>query len=126
MKLSAKSAALLLSSALVTTMLVPVSFAQSPTPSPGQVTLPYAERGFQGNVGTTFKDSDPAAFPKPVKAPDGAPNVLLVLLDDVGFGQFAVAGGGVPSPNMQKLADDGVFYNRFHTTALCSPPGPRC
>jgi arylsulfatase len=102
-------------------MLVPASFAQSAPPPSGQVTLPYAERGFQGNVGTTYKDSDPAAFPKAVKAPDGAPNVLLVLLDDVGFGQFAVAGGGVPSPNMQKLADDGLFYNRFHTTALCSP-----
>ncbi|GIQ73952.1 arylsulfatase [Bradyrhizobium sp. RD5-C2] len=89
--------------------------------SNGQTVLPYAEPRFRGNVGTTFKDSDPAPFPKGVQAPQGAPNVLLVLLDDVGFGQFSVAGGGVPSPNMEKLANDGLFYDRFHTTALCSP-----
>lgn len=87
----------------------------------GQSVLPYAEPRFRGNVGTTFKNSDPAAFPKAIKAPDGAPNILLVLLDDVGFGQFAVSGGGVPSPNMEKLANEGLLYNRFHTTALCSP-----
>jgi arylsulfatase len=89
--------------------------------SNGQTVLPYEEPYFRGNVGTTFKDSDPAAFPQGVKAPPGAPNILLVLLDDVGFGQFSVSGGGVPSPNMEKLANEGLFYNRFHTTALCSP-----
>lgn len=87
----------------------------------GQVALPYAEQTFRGNVGTTYKDSDPARFPAPIKAPAGAPNVLLVLLDDVGFGQFSVAGGGVPSPKMEALARNGVFYSQFHTTALCSP-----
>ncbi|MCO8120904.1 sulfatase-like hydrolase/transferase [Stieleria sp. TO1_6] len=46
---------------------------------------------------------------------------MLILLDDVGFGQFSVSGGGVPSPAMEKLAKEGVFYNRFHTTAVCSP-----
>ncbi|WP_246166632.1 arylsulfatase [Marinobacter salinexigens] len=60
-------------------------------------------------------------FPAPIKAPDGAPNVLLVLLDDVGFGQFSVTGGGVPSPAMNTLAEEGVTYTNFHTTALCSP-----
>jgi len=97
------------------------TLAQSTSGSNGQTVLPFAEPHFKGNVGTTFKDSDPAAFPKAVKAPEGAPNVLLVLLDDVGFGQFSVSGGGVPSPNMEKLASAGLFYNRFHTTALCSP-----
>ncbi len=87
----------------------------------GQVVLPYAEHKFQGNVGTTYKDSDPALFPAPIKAPDGAPNVLLILLDDVGFGQFSVTGGGVPAPHMEGLAKDGVLFTRFHTTALCSP-----
>jgi len=47
--------------------------------------------------------------------------VLLVLLDDVGFGQFSVAGGGVPAPRMDQLARQGLFFNRFHTTAVCSP-----
>jgi Sulfatase len=46
---------------------------------------------------------------------------VLVLLDDVGFGQFSVFGGGVASPNMERLASQGLRYNRFHTTALCSP-----
>lgn len=87
----------------------------------GQVVLPYAEQKFRGAVGTTFKDSDPAAFPAPIAAPKGAPNVLVILLDDVGFGQFAVSGGGVPSPALDELAHEGLFYNRFHTTALCSP-----
>lgn len=86
-----------------------------------QTTLPVNEQKFKGNVGTTYLNSDPAAFPKPVAAPKGAPNILLVLLDDVGFGQFSVTGGGVPSPNMEKLAGQGLLYNRFHTTALCSP-----
>jgi len=88
---------------------------------PGQVELPYAEPKFRGNVGTTYLDSDPAQFPAQVAAPKGAPNVLLVLLDDVGFGQFDVTGGGVPSPEMDKLASEGELYTRFHTTALCSP-----
>ncbi|ODA66776.1 Arylsulfatase [Methyloligella halotolerans] len=87
----------------------------------GQVTLPYAEQKFRGNVGTTYLNSDPATFPAPVKAPHGAPNILLILLDDVGFGQFDVTGGGVPSPALDELAKDGVTYTHFHTTALCSP-----
>jgi arylsulfatase len=86
-----------------------------------QTVLPHAERKFTGNIGTTFKDSDPAQFPKPIAAPKDAPNILLILLDDVGFGQFSVSGGGVPSPAMEQLWKDGVFYNRFHTTAVCSP-----
>ncbi len=86
-----------------------------------QATIPYREQKFTGNVGTSYKNSDPAQFPKPVSAPKGAPNVLVVLLDDVGFGQFSVSGGAIPSPSMEKLAEEGVFYNRFHTTALCSP-----
>ncbi|MEC5398050.1 arylsulfatase [Uliginosibacterium sp. H1] len=96
--------------------------AQSVTPPPrGQAVLPYAEQKYQGNVGTSYLDSDPAQFPVPRKAPAGAPNVLLILLDDAGFGQFSVAGGGVPSPKLDQLARDGLFFNRFHTTAVCSP-----
>lgn len=87
----------------------------------GQPVLPYAEQKFRGSVGTTYLNSDPAQFPAPVAAPEGAPNVLLVLLDDVGFGQFGVTGGGVPSPAMDALASEGELYTRFHTTALCSP-----
>ncbi len=56
-----------------------------------------------------------------VKAPDGAPNVLLVLIDDMGFGQSSAFGGPVQMPTLEKLANNGLRYNGFHTTALCSP-----
>jgi Sulfatase len=54
-------------------------------------------------------------------APDGAPNILLILLDDIGFGHASTFGGPVNTPTLQRTADDGLRYNRFHTTALCSP-----
>ena len=65
-------------------------------------------------------DSTPD-FPPPKPAPEGAPNILLVLLDDVGFGWPSVNGGLVRTPTAEKLAKRGLFYNQFHTTALCSP-----
>ncbi len=83
--------------------------------------LPRPDFEFKGRVGKTYKDSDPPQFPQPVKAPKGAPNVVLILLDDSGFGQYSTFGGGVPSPTMDKLAAVGQRYTRFHTTALCSP-----
>jgi arylsulfatase len=86
-----------------------------------QKALPPPDFRFKGQVGRTFQDSDPATFPQIVRPPKGAPNIVLILLDDVGFGQFSVFGGGIPSPGMEKLAAGGLRYNRFHTTALCSP-----
>lgn len=83
--------------------------------------LPRPDFKFPGKVGKTYKESDPPQFPQPVKAPKGAPNVVLILLDDTGFGQYSTFGGGVPSPTLDKLASEGLRYNRFHTTALCSP-----
>jgi arylsulfatase len=83
--------------------------------------LPRPDFHFTGEVGRTYLDSDPAQFPQPVQAPAGAPNIVLILLDDVGFGQFSTFGGGVPSPTMDRLAKEGLRFNRFHTTALCSP-----
>jgi arylsulfatase A-like enzyme len=71
-------------------------------------------------IGVTYKDSV-ADFPKPQKAPEGAPNVLLVLLDDVGFGWPSAFGGLVRMPTAERLAGKGLKYNQFHTTALCSP-----
>ena len=96
--------------------------AQSATASPGTPSvLPRPDFHFPGNVGRTYQDSDPPQFPQPVQAPKGAPNIVLILIDDAGFGQFSTFGGGVPSPTMDKLAAEGLRYNRFHTTALCSP-----
>jgi arylsulfatase len=98
------------------------TFAQDKGP-PAKATgtqLPKPDPDFKGKVGETFKDSTPS-YPQPVKAPKGAPNVLLILLDDVGFGMCSTFGGPVPTPHLQKLADNGLKYTRFHTTALCSP-----
>jgi arylsulfatase len=104
----------------------PAIAQQKPTaePAPPVATpsaLPRPDFHFPGNVGRTYKDSDPAQFPQPVQAPKGAPNIVLILIDDAGFGQFSTFGGGVPSPTMDKLAAEGLRFNRFHTTALCSP-----
>ena len=61
----------------------------------------------------------PARFE--VKAPEGAPNVLVILIDDMGFGVSEAFGGPITTPTMDKLAQNGLKYNRFHTTAVCSP-----
>jgi arylsulfatase len=75
---------------------------------------------FKGVVGRTYKESKPYFAPL-VAPPKGAPNVLLVLLDDVGFGQASTFGGPIQTPSLDKLARNGLRYNQFHTTALCSP-----
>jgi arylsulfatase len=85
-----------------------------------RTSLPIPDPAFKGKIGKTIEESTPD-YPQPVKAPAGAPNVLLILLDDVGFGMTSTFGGPVPTPNLDKLAKDGLSYTRFHTTALCSP-----
>jgi len=82
--------------------------------------LPKPDTPFTGRIGETYADSTPA-FPAPVQAPKGAPNVLLILTDDVGFGAASTFGGPVPTPNLDQLAAQGLVYNRFHVTAMCSP-----
>ena len=73
---------------------------------------------------TTYdaKDPDTTYQPiEPLRPPKGAPNVLIVLIDDVGFGASSTFGGPVHMPNAERLAAKGLKYNLFHTTALCSP-----
>ncbi len=73
---------------------------------------------------TTYDAKDPdTSFPpiEPLLPPDGAPNVLVILLDDVGFGAASAFGGPCRTPNADRLAAGGLRYNRFHTTALCAP-----
>src|SRR5271169_1813747 len=82
--------------------------------------LPYPDPPFRGVIGRTTGDSKPD-FPQPVKAPKGAPNVLLILTDDVGFGASSPFGGPIPTPTMDGLAARGLRFNQFNTTALCSP-----
>jgi arylsulfatase A-like enzyme len=82
--------------------------------------LPQPIEPFKGKIAERGKDST-AAFPTLIAAPKGAPNVLLVLLDDVGFGASQPFGGPIATPTLQALAARGLLYNKFHTTAMCSP-----
>ena len=105
------------------------------TQAPKTETAPAATVAGDGIDRTTLPIKEPArqiikeldvrnATPPPrweVKAPKGVPNVVVVLIDDMGFGVSEAFGGPVTTPTMDKLADNGVRYNRFHTTALCSP-----
>jgi arylsulfatase A-like enzyme len=90
--------------------------------APERELLPIADRPYEGPV---YEDAkDPAAtFPpiQPLRPPAGAPNVLVVLLDDVGFAASSAFGGPCHTPTAERLAADGLTFNRFHTTALCSP-----
>ncbi len=74
----------------------------------------------QGIVGRTYKESRPA-WETPVQAPPGAPNVIYLVLDDVGFAQLGCYGSEIKTPNLDRLAAGGLRYTNFHTTALCSP-----
>src|SRR5262245_36346736 len=86
--------------------------------------LPRPDFHFPGEIGRTYLESDPAQFPKPVEAPKGAPNILLILSRRCGLGQSGSFGGGIPSPTMDKLPAEGLRYNHSHPTALCSPTRP--
>lgn len=84
--------------------------------------LPIPDRPVPGLTTYDAKDPDTAYPPiEPLLPPEGAPNVLIVLLDDVGFGASSAFGGPCETPNAEKLAANGLKYNRFHTTALCAP-----
>jgi arylsulfatase A-like enzyme len=84
--------------------------------------LPIPDRPYTGLTTYDAKDPD-TSFPpiEPLRPPAGAPNVLVVLLDDVGFGAASAFGGPCSTPTAERLAASGLKYNRFHTTALCSP-----
>ena len=92
--------------------------AAEPTTTPA--VLPHTPPPFRGTINLRAKDSTPD-FPQPIEAPKGAPNVLLILLDDVGFGASSAFGGPCRTPVLEALAKRGLRYTQFHTTALCSP-----
>ncbi|RYG28264.1 MAG: arylsulfatase, partial [Burkholderiales bacterium] len=84
--------------------------------------LPIPDRPRTGLITYDAKDPDTSYPPiHQLRPPKGAPNILIVLLDDVGFGAASAFGGPCLTPNAEKLAARGLKYNRFHTTALCSP-----
>jgi arylsulfatase len=81
---------------------------------------PTSRKAFGGSIGRTFADSTPSWPDLDVAAP-GSPNIVVVLLDDVGFAQFGCYGSDIRTPTFDALADAGLRYSNFHTTALCSP-----
>ena len=90
--------------------------------SPDRTVLPIPDRAFGGTIGRTIDQSvaDWSIVPGP-KSPEDAPNVLIVLIDDAGFGAIDTFGGPISSPNFTRVQQMGITYNRFHVTAVCSP-----
>ena len=89
-------------------------------PAGGARVLPVPDPPFRGVIGRKAKDSKPD-FPKSVMAPKGTPNILLIMTDDTGFGASSTFGGPIPTPAFDRVAQNGLRFNNFHTTALCSP-----
>lgn len=87
---------------------------------PDRTQLPQQLAPFEGEINRTYENST-SDWQEPISAPDGAPNVIIVLLDDVGFGQTGTFGGLIPTPELDELAAEGLEYTRFHTTAICGP-----
>jgi arylsulfatase len=89
---------------------------------PDRTVLPIPDKSFGGVAGRTMDESvaDWTIIPGP-KAPEDAPNVLVILIDDAGFGQPDTFGGPIATPNLTRVGQMGLYYNRFHVVALCSP-----
>ena len=81
-----------------------------------------ADKPFKGVIRLDIRDSTPDRGPfTPVKAPEDAPNILFVLFDDTGLAAWSPFGGAINMPTLEKMADNGLMYTQWHTTALCSP-----
>ncbi|MFG0285359.1 MAG: arylsulfatase [Phycisphaerales bacterium JB039] len=87
----------------------------------GQEILPFPDPPMGGEVGPTMQQSVHKWRDAPRRLPEDAPNILIVMFDDAGFGQPSTFGGEIDTPTLSRLAQEGVAYNRFHTTAMCSP-----
>jgi len=86
-----------------------------------QDVLPFPDPPMGGKVGPTMQESVHKWREAPSHLPEDAPNILIVMLDDCGFGHPATFGGEINTPTLSRLAEQGISYNRFHTTAMCSP-----
>ncbi|HWJ69615.1 MAG TPA: arylsulfatase [Sphingobium sp.] len=108
---------------LAATAWSPAALAQpaSTADAPAATVLPRSVPAFEGTLGRTLETSTPARYAPLPEAPPGAPNILLILTDDVGFGAASPFGGPVPAATFDRLAKNGERYNAFHTTALCAP-----
>jgi arylsulfatase A-like enzyme len=96
------------------------SGAQNGTPADGSV-LPFPRPPSKSIAGPTLQESTLTPFPVEGHLPKDAPNILIIMLDDVGFGLPDTFGGPIHTPTLSRLANDGISYNRFHTTSICSP-----
>jgi arylsulfatase A-like enzyme len=97
-----------------------VQAQSSATSPPDGKNLPLASKPFEGKIDENYKTST-TDFPRPITPPKGAPNVLLILIDDLGFAGTQTYGGLIPTPNFENVASQGLIYNAVHNTALCSP-----
>jgi arylsulfatase len=106
---------------LVVVALMPAQAADTPaSPADGSV-LPFPQTPSASVAGPTLQQSKHQRRVEPTRLPKDAPNILIILLDDVGFGQPVTFGGPINTPTLSKLADEGISYNAFHTTSICSP-----
>jgi arylsulfatase len=122
--LKARPLALVLGAALAIggTGMLRAAAPEQPKPADGidRTSLPLAEPDYPHETKLDARDATaPPRFE--VKPPKGAPNVIIFLIDDIGFGHPGTFGGQIPMPTLDRLASQGLKYNRFHTTALCSP-----
>jgi arylsulfatase len=86
-----------------------------------QEVLPFPDTPMGGKVGPTMQESVHKWRQTPRRLPEDAPNILIVMFDDAGFGQPDTFGGEIHTPTLSRLAEEWIAYNRFHTTAMCSP-----
>ena len=116
-------------SASVLALTAGSTFAQQTTGTPGSPSatttidgkyLPPPPAPFGGTINLDSKDSKPY-WPPTVVPPKGAPNVLLIMTDDQGYGVTSTFGGVIPTPSMDRIANAGLRYTQVHSTALCSP-----
>jgi arylsulfatase len=125
LRLTRSAAALVLLLALPAAMAAAQQLRGEPgSPSavefPNARVLPQPSAPFAGTINLSARDSTPA-WPPALGAPDGAPNILLIITDDVGFGAPSTFGGVIPTSTLDQVAQAGLRYTQFHTTALCSP-----
>ena len=99
--------------------------APAASPHDGSV-LPFPLTPSTSVAGPTIQESQMTWRVEPNRLQPGAPNVLIVLIDDVGFGLPDTFGGEVHTPTLTRLANTGVSFNAFHTTSICSPTRGRC
>ena len=117
---AAAACTLLIAAACSTAPTEPAKPAATGVAAPDRTVLPIPEPDYPHVTELDArKVTPPPRFE--VKAPEGAPNVLIVLIDDMGFGMSSAFGGPIHMPTVERLANEGLRYNQFHTTALCSP-----